>query len=252
MDFIWSHIVPWARSTVSWLPLNSHTPLLECPRGVHPNMTEEELELYNIRRKERARKISRLASRRKRERARARDLHVYSGYITLNGTDSTGYSLPYQGVVGSMKAVTVLDKQYSYLSQSSDATLAPVAAGTTFTLPPAGKANETQYANTVYPTVVLTLAMGSAEVRADVVNAKGKTIGQVLTFPAYWNPRGTFEWNWDGALSDGSYAPAGTYKITLRALKIYGNSKKPQDWETQTTESFTIKYAAKNKREFTA
>ncbi|KAK3950804.1 hypothetical protein QBC32DRAFT_216542 [Pseudoneurospora amorphoporcata] len=65
--------------TLSWLPLNSHTPLLECPRGVHPNMTEEELELYNIRRKERARKISRLASRRKRERARARDLQ---GYLT--------------------------------------------------------------------------------------------------------------------------------------------------------------------------
>ncbi|KAK3391845.1 peptidase S8/S53 domain-containing protein [Sordaria brevicollis] len=182
----------------------------------------------------------------------AKRLPVYSGYITLNGTDSTGYSLPYQGVVGSMHSVTVLDKQYSYLSQSSDATLAPVAAGTVFTLPPAGKANETQYANTVYPTVVLTLAMGSAEVRADVINARGKSIGQVITFPAYWNPRGTFDWNWDGALADGSYAPAGTYKITLKALKIYGNARKPSDWETQTTESFTIKYAKKGKREFTA
>ncbi|EGO57967.1 hypothetical protein NEUTE1DRAFT_82047 [Neurospora tetrasperma FGSC 2508] len=182
----------------------------------------------------------------------AKRLPVYSGYITLNGTDSTGYSLPYQGVVGSMRSVTVLDKQNSYLSQSSDATYAPVAAGTTFTLPPAGKANDTLYANTVYPTIVLTLSMGSAEVHADVVNSKGKTIGQVLTFPARWNPRGTFEWNWDGALSDGTYAPADTYKITLKALKIYGNSKWPLDWETQTTEPFTIKYAAKSKRAFTA
>ena len=179
-------------------------------------------------------------------------LPVYSGYITLNGTDSTGYSLPYLGVVGSLHSVTVLDKEYSYLSRSSDAALNPVAAGTVFTLPPAGKASEDQYASTVFPTVVLTLAMGSAEIRAEVVNAKGKTIGQVDSFPSYWNPRGTYEWDWDGALADGSYAPAGTYKINLKALKIYGSTRKSSDWETQTTESFTIKYAAKSKREFTA
>ncbi|KAL1897336.1 hypothetical protein Sste5346_004072 [Sporothrix stenoceras] len=51
-------------------------------------------------------------------------LPVYSGYIAINGSDGSGLSLPYLGVVGSMRSLTVLDSVQTYLGK------VPVGAGT--------------------------------------------------------------------------------------------------------------------------
>ncbi|KAJ4294956.1 hypothetical protein N0V88_005196 [Collariella sp. IMI 366227] len=187
----------------------------------------------------------------------AKRLPVYSGYIAINGTDGTALSLPYLGVVGSMHSAVVLDAANTLLSRSKDEDNAPVEAKTTFTLPPPGFSKDPIYANsTELPKLVTELSMGSRLVRVDVVpisncttvarNASTvfgtKTIGQPNGFPLEWNPRGTLQYSWDGKLDDGTYAPPGTYKFAVKALRIFGDAKLATEYDGTETVSFKIKY----------
>jgi hypothetical protein len=182
-------------------------------------------------------------------------LPVYSGYITINGTDGSSLSLPYLGVFGSMKKVTVLDSKGTFLSKKTDKADAAVAVNTTFILPPAGHGNDTAYANiTDQPKLVVNLAMGSAVIRVDVVpittckpvnttNVLGTaTIGQVNGLPALYQSRGQQEIVWDGKLDDSSFAPAGLYKLSVKALHIFGNPSLASDYDTTESVPFRIRY----------
>ncbi|KAK3391850.1 hypothetical protein B0T20DRAFT_396475 [Sordaria brevicollis] len=62
---------------------------MECPRGVHPSIIEEELEAYNAKRKQRAKRLWRLASIKKRQVARERDLE---GYLRKNRMQDRRYT----------------------------------------------------------------------------------------------------------------------------------------------------------------
>ncbi|KAG7291315.1 hypothetical protein NEMBOFW57_001328 [Staphylotrichum longicolle] len=187
----------------------------------------------------------------------AKRLPVYSGYIAINGSDSSALSLPYLGVAGSMHSAVVLDASETLLSRKGDNNNTPVPANVTFVLPPPGFANDTSYRNsTSQPKLVGTLSMGSALVRVDVVpmsncttvarNARTvfgtKTIGQPEGLPLLWNARGTFEHNWDGKLDDGTYAPPGLYKFAVKALRIFGDSKVASEYDAADTVNFRIKY----------
>ncbi|KAF2652507.1 serine endopeptidase [Lophiostoma macrostomum CBS 122681] len=177
-------------------------------------------------------------------------LPVYSGYITLNSTSGESLSLPYLGVVGSLHNATVLDTAGTYLSQSSDPALNPVPANTTFTLP----ATNGSDANTTYPAVVIDLALGSRLVRADVIPQSAnssspkevlgvQTLGNIFGFPQTYVPRGQAGSSWDGRLADGSLVPAGTYSILVRALKLFGDETKEDEFEAAETVVFGIKYS---------
>lgn len=195
-------------------------------------------------------------------------LPVYSGWIVLNGSDSSsGLSLPYQGVVGSMNSATVLDANGTFLSGTLDnatATNSTTTGGRRFLLPPPGRSNDTEFAAnaTDYPLVTVSLAMGSPIVRIDVVpldvpagtntseSVGLKTIGDLFMTPLRWverNPEGAGEaTRWDGQLSTGEYAPAGTYRIVVRALKIFGDAADAADYETVEMPSFSIDYMPGN------
>jgi len=176
-------------------------------------------------------------------------LPVYSGYIALNATNSESLSLPYLGVVGSLHDATVLDKNSTYLTQSTDTALNPVPANQTFILP---AVNGTGTNSTVYPAFVVGLALGSSLIRADVVpqgsqtNATtvlgARTLGNIFGYPARYKARGGSLAQWDGTLEDGRFAPAGTYTLLIRALKIFGDASLEEDYETKETVSFTINY----------
>ncbi|KAH6629914.1 peptidase S8/S53 domain-containing protein [Chaetomium sp. MPI-SDFR-AT-0129] len=196
----------------------------------------------------------------------AKRLPVYSGYVALNGSDGSALSLPYLGLAGSLHSATVLAKDAAIISAASDKANAPVPANTTFTLPPAGHANDTAYADiTDQVKLIADLALGSPLLRAEVVYlggpriprapravvsavvnaaaAAGKNIGQPAGFPIPYNPRGPFVYTWDGKLDDGSYAPAGQYKIVVKALRIFGDAKKAKEFDVAETASFGIRYA---------
>lgn len=170
-------------------------------------------------------------------------LPVYNGYIALNGSDGSSLSLPYLGVAGSMRAATVLDTRSSYLTSSTDPDFNPVPANTTFTLP--GR-NSTAGRNTNYPSVAISLALGSplVSVEARPVGAGGNaTLGDIYGFPAPYNPRGATVSSWNGLLANGTLAPAGSYRLVTRALHIYGDESDASDYDVATSVPFSIRYA---------
>ncbi|KAG6117851.1 hypothetical protein E4U13_000733 [Claviceps humidiphila] len=181
-------------------------------------------------------------------------LALWSGYIAVNGTDGASLSLPYQGLTGSLHEHVLLGSNDTWISNSTDFTIlpSPVPSNTTFTLPKPGNAGP----DDLVPQLSVKLALGCPMIRADIVPLSPdpknetlthefwgvKTIGQPHSFPALWNPRGHIGFPWDGLLDSGSYAPAGTYKFVVRALRINGDAKKEEEWDVSTTSAFSIKY----------
>ncbi|KAL2150509.1 hypothetical protein VTH82DRAFT_7072 [Thermothelomyces myriococcoides] len=182
-------------------------------------------------------------------------LPVYSGYIAINGSDSSALSLPYLGVAGSLHSAPVLGPEDAWLSVDNHIIPAPVPPNSTFVLPPPGFANDTSYNNrTDLPMLVVDLALGSAVVRADIVPLSEAsatntrtvfgtpTVGQPYGFPVRYNPRGLLQYEWDGRLDDGSYAPAGPYRFVVRALRLLGDEKRASEYDVVETVDFNIKY----------
>jgi len=185
-------------------------------------------------------------------------LPVYSGYITVNGSDGSALSLPYMGVLGSLRSLTVLDPINTFVSNSLDRNATRIPANAGFLLPPPGRVNDTLYFNrTALPRINVNLAMGSALVRADVVPIKicgnrttvevlgYNTIGQLRTYPRQWEARDPLSpVSWDGKLDDGTYAPSGLYKFVFRALHIYGDRTKASDYDVVESTPIRIRYVS--------
>ena len=183
----------------------------------------------------------------------AKRLPVYSGYVALNASNGESLSLPYQGVYGSMHGTPVLDTSLTFVTRSTDAQVNPIAANTTFTLP---RGNSSASANsTVYPELVVSLFLGSAIVRADVVpvgpggygsNATEvlgvKTVGSLMDFPVLYAPRGAQSFRWNGMLDDGRLVPAGAYAILVRALRIFGDADVRSEYDAALSVPFNIRY----------
>jgi hypothetical protein len=162
-------------------------------------------------------------------------LPVYSGYITLNGTNGDSLSLPYQGIVGSLLNTQVLDPDYTYLSISSDPDLNPIV-GSNSTL-----------SDAVLPVAVVSLAFGSPLVNIEAVTVGSgnatTNLGNIFELPLPYMSRDSFALEWDGQLEDGSYAPAGQYKLLVSALHIFGDASDSADYDIVETTEFTIKYS---------
>ena len=188
-------------------------------------------------------------------------LPVYSGYIAINGSDGTALSLPYLGVFGSMHSARVLDPSRTRLSRRLDVNNTAVSRNMTFVLPSASRLNDTLYRNkTDLPKVVVALSMGTSLIRCDVVpvdNGNGggvkfpnvttvlgtQTIGQIADYPAAYESRGQSATNWDGRLADGTYAPEGSYKFVVKALRIFGNRDLATEYDSAETVPFNIRYS---------
>ncbi|RYP09118.1 hypothetical protein DL764_001485 [Monosporascus ibericus] len=182
-------------------------------------------------------------------------LPVYSGYITVNGTSGELLSIPYLGVVGSMYAApSVLDPDWVFVSNWSDFMLPKLVENTVFTIPyPTDPTGEPQI-NATYPASVIQLNVGTALLRCDLVphndsaNAtagdvsKVPPIGSIARFPVEFTSRRYFITAFTGMLADGSVAPEGRYSFRVRALKIFGDAAKEEDYEAVETVPFEIVY----------
>lgn len=187
---------------------------------------------------------------------------VYSGFITINGTNGDSLNLPYAGVASSLKDATVLDAStgYPYITSTSDNTFVPVDAGTVFTI---SIANTTVNGTTdnstglLIPNLRIGLVMPSSLIRADLLPSNStygtytntttilgvKTLGAIAGTPSVYQPRAN-AWStaFYGVLDDGRRVPAGTYSILVRALRIFGDATNPDDYDSAETEPFTIRY----------
>jgi hypothetical protein len=168
-------------------------------------------------------------------------LPVYSGYITLNGTNGENLSLPYNGAVGSLHRTQVLDT--GYLSISTDPNLTPVTGTASFVL----TKNSTTSTNTTLPVAVALMAFGSPRINVKLLQVIGngkatKVVGDIFNSPYVYASRDTYTNEFDGRLADGTYAPAGTYELSIEALHIFGNYRNPKEYDTAVTAPFTITY----------
>ncbi|KYK61463.1 hypothetical protein DCS_02605 [Drechmeria coniospora] len=156
----------------------------------------------------------------------AKRLALWSGWVTVNGTDNTDLSVPYIGLDGSLKNTTVLARDDTWIARSNDAKRATVPADTVFTVP--GPHQITTGA--VMPALIANLTIGTP-------------IGQPYGFPKQYRTH-TLEvkHDWDGRLNSGEYAPEGRYKLVVRALRIFGNGANKADWDVSETAPFHIKY----------
>ncbi|TQV92513.1 hypothetical protein V2A60_007194 [Cordyceps javanica] len=181
----------------------------------------------------------------------AKRLPIWSGYVTINGTDGTSLSMPYQGVSGSLKEHVVVDaSDANWISWSDDKDLKPLPVNQTFTLPAPGKVS----GQTRLPQFVINMSLGSKNITGHLqpmttcppkgtYEYKGyKTIGQPFDFPQLFSSRGPVTDPWDGQLADGNYAPPGKYRLVIRALRVFGDPSNDNDWDTSVGNRFVIKY----------
>ncbi|KAH7038315.1 peptidase S8/S53 domain-containing protein [Microdochium trichocladiopsis] len=173
-------------------------------------------------------------------------LPVYSGYITLNGTNGESLSLPYNGVVGSMNSVRILDD--AWLSLSSDPQHTPITGtGSSFVLP---RDPATGGANVTYPVASADLVFGTRSLDIQLVKLPcngtattgGKKLGSIEGAPFPYLPRDPINVPFDGTMADGKVAPPGNYVFEFSALHIFGDIEDPTEYEVRRSAPFTIRY----------
>lgn len=185
-------------------------------------------------------------------------LPVYSGYISINGSDGSNSTIPYLGVAGSMYDAQNIGSQSSMLDCGGDVGYTGYCNynNATYTVPyPSGPLEEWQYYyGPDYPTANLVLALGSALVRADIIplssNYTGPvatvlgnhTAGSVYGFPQTYVDRNYIEVGFNGMVADGSVVPEGQYELLVRVLKLFGNPELPEDYSHLDVIPFNLRY----------
>lgn len=173
---------------------------------------------------------------------------IYSGYVSINGTNGDTLTLPYGGITSRIKDAKLINTRAGFPIISTSNETETASNRTVFTIP--GKVNIT---GAIYPAVAFELAMGSRIVRLDIVPEKAgnlttvlgqQILGPVPGTPLENQPRNVINPTiWHGKLVDGSFAPAGRYKILMRALMISGDEDVAADYELAETPFFEINYS---------
>ncbi|EOA82987.1 uncharacterized protein SETTUDRAFT_165339 [Exserohilum turcica Et28A] len=163
-------------------------------------------------------------------------LPVYSGFIALGDK----LVLPYLGVVGSMRNITVLTPDNTYLAQG----YAPAPANASYTIarpnpsnPPGMDDGDTM----ATPNVYMNPVVGSPLIRVEVLQGD-KVLGPLAGFPQTYVPRSEVRAFFNGLLADGSVLDEGSYRMRVKALHIFGEKDREDDWDTVYSATFTVKY----------
>lgn len=180
---------------------------------------------------------------------------------------------------GTYLSSSKVGNQSSLSNTTTDNTIPPPAipAGRTFFLPPPIDTNTTiettieSITNSTtspfdLPQLLFSLALGTALLRIDVVPldttvpyppnntaavspslTTNTTIGDVWDSPIEYMTRNAaalpYALTWTGRLASGAYAPEGSYKLAVRALRIFGDRTVPDDYDLVETVAFSIRYA---------
>ena len=186
-------------------------------------------------------------------------LPIYSGYVAINGSNDEALSLPYVGVAGSMLSAPSL-----YTANTPTATflglwgifIDPVPENTTFTIPrPTGPPNGLLPSRELpLPVAMFGRKLGTAYMRLDLIplEVNGelnttvvlgvKIAGSAERYPETFLAPGLSEDPFTGMLADGRVVPEGRYQFMLRALKVFGDREKPEDYAVQTLPPFNLRY----------
>ncbi|KAM5357027.1 hypothetical protein ACJZ2D_016687 [Fusarium nematophilum] len=192
------------------------------------------------------------------EHVEAERIPVYSGYLTLNGTNGDTLAVPYLGVAASMRStsriLSATDPSNVFLSRAGDNPPIPVEANTVFSVPTPINASET---NNACPQVNFLTNMGTTELRLDLIPFNRtaialpknewlghQSLGQIPGFPSRLLPAREWTGIFKGLLADGTVLPEGRYKFVISALRIFGDRTNPGDWDVAETVPFILKYTS--------
>lgn len=182
----------------------------------------------------------------------ASQIPVYSGYISINGSNGDILSLPYAGALGDMTALDLFSGSWNCMLY--DESYATILDNDTFTL--AG-ANST-YTPSRYIEISWVSAIGTRLMRVDIVpnNTAGldtqtvlgrEVLGLVPGYPAYDVPAqsGPFE-EWDGQYVDSEgvvgLVPEGKYQFLFRGLRIFGDEEVEADYQEEESVWINVLY----------
>jgi hypothetical protein len=161
-------------------------------------------------------------------------LPVYSGYITLGDK----LVLLYMGVVGSMRATPVLPRDVVRLADG----YSPASANKTYTIlrPDPANLSATDCGDGIATlNVYIRSTVGTRMLCVNVLQGSeelGALAGWSLTFVARFEKRAWI----NRLLADGSALDDGTYRLRVRALRIFGVGKRVRD--VVETVAFGLKY----------
>lgn len=184
-------------------------------------------------------------------------LPIYSGYVTINGSNGEDLAIPYLGVDGSMYSALVMTRDEPTNGFPPEAA-SSFRNKTVFTVPypspdrlPLAPSFGT---NDASPSINFNLNFGTRILRADVIplssnysrpttTVLGRRIaGSVAGYPKQYLSRMPQYVSFDGTLDDGTIVPEGEYRVSIRALKIFGDPDKPYDYENLFIDDFTLLY----------
>ncbi|OTA91923.1 hypothetical protein M434DRAFT_388169 [Hypoxylon sp. CO27-5] len=185
-------------------------------------------------------------------------LPIYSGYITVNGTNNDSLSIPYLGVVGSMGSATrVLNSTGTFLANFTNPGT-PVHRSPSFAVPYPISPKNAPDKKIGYPTAVIQLRVGTpllkchlsrigADSSGGFVNLTTNLIdlttnNSVTDYPVEFSQRVKYVSPFTGMLERNVVVPEGRYVFLVRALKIFGDPKREKDFDSMVLGPFDIKY----------
>ncbi|UNI22558.1 hypothetical protein JDV02_008437 [Purpureocillium takamizusanense] len=165
----------------------------------------------------------------------AERLPLWSGYITVSGSDGSRMSIPYQGLAGSLRKHRVLQDEDvlvgTEVNYTSPISIRQATPEHVFRLP-LGRPGRGEG-----PLIYFSPKMALRRVTIDIATRDGKdgvltVFGRPRDFQLNWlGPGADYVWRWNGRLEDGRRAPTGTYYIVVRALRIFVDANDDDDYD---------------------
>lgn len=182
---------------------------------------------------------------------------LYSGFISIKGSNGDSLSLAYGGIASELRSVPVLDttpgqERTVLIANTTEGDVRPGLDGnnltSTFTIPrvTGNITTSTALTNLTLPGYQINPLFGSLRLNVSLLQ-DGKdlglisTVGEVQPYYVRDSPAGGYFY---GRMADDSFVQdSGTYRFRLRLLRVTGNPDTEADWDEVVTEPFTLVFS---------
>lgn len=84
--------------------------------------------------------------------------------------------------------------------------------------------------------------LGARVLHVDVLKGE-KVLGSLAGWPRSNLGRGNIRAWFNGLLADGTVLDEGTYRVRIKAIRVFGDEKKDEDWDVATSVEFNVRYS---------
>ncbi|POS73646.1 serine endopeptidase [Diaporthe helianthi] len=184
-------------------------------------------------------------------------LPLYSGFITIKGSNGDNLSLAYGGVASELRNVPVLDttpgqERTVLIANTTEGDVRPGVDGddltSTFTIPrvTGNITTSTALTNLTLPGYRVNPVFGSLRLSVSLLQ-DAKNLGLISTVDKvqpYFVRDDPVSHYFYGRMADDSFVQdSGTYRFQVRMLRVTGNPDVEADWDQVVTEPFTLVFS---------